>query len=248
MKKILFTILIFIALVPFVFGQPDFNAMLKTIDAQSNFNNSDFSTLVTLITEDPEEGVEKKVARQFRRDRDDKFLILLMEPLVQKGQGYLRYEDNLWFYDPESRKFSHTSMKESFQDTDAKNSDFRMRTYSEDYKVTSYKEGKLGSYAVWIIDLEARHSEVTYPYKKIWVSKKNTLLLKTKDYSLTKRLMRTSLYPSYSRVGSSYTPNKLIFIDELVKGKKTQITLTNVSIAPIPDKVFTKAYVEQVNR
>jgi hypothetical protein len=32
-----------------------------------------------------------------------------MEPESQLGQGYLKVDDNLWFYDPESRKFSHSS-------------------------------------------------------------------------------------------------------------------------------------------
>jgi hypothetical protein len=37
-------------------------------------------------------------------------------------------------------------------------------------------------------------------------------------------------------------------VDALVQGKKTKITLTEVSIDPLPDSVFTKAYIERVNR
>ena len=227
---------------------PDFDSIMKTIDERSNFLESDFSATMSMVTEDPEEGNDKRVVHTFRRDKDDKFLLLIKEPVIQLGQGYLRLEDNLWFYDPESRKFSHTSMKENFQGSDAKNSDFRMWTMAEDYKVNSYTSGKLGAYDVWIVDLEAKHDEVTYPFKKIWITHKDNLVLKTEDYSLTKRLMRTSYYPSYVKVDNSYIADKMIFVDALVKGKKTQIRLSNISTKAIPDYVFTKAYVERVNR
>ena len=40
----------------------------------------------------------------------------------------------------------------------------------------------------------------------------------------------------------------MIFVDELVKGKKTTITLSDISLAAVPDSVFTKSYIERVNR
>lgn len=222
--------------------------LLKTIDEMKTFCNKDFSAVMTMISEDPEEGMDKKVVQQFRRDSDDKFLMIIREPEVQKGQGYLLIEDNLWFYDPESRKFSHTSMKENFQGTDAKNSDFRKSSLVDDYRVTEYSEGKLGSYDVYILDLEALNNEVTYPFMKIWVTKKPNLVLKAEEYSLTKRLMRTSLFPHYAKIGSVYTPDKIIFVDELVEGKKTQISIVDISLDNLPDTVFTKSYIERVNR
>jgi len=101
---------------------------------------------------------------------------------------------------------------------------------------------------VWIVELAGIHNEVTYPFKKIWITKKDGLLLKSEDYSLTKRLLRTSFYTSYKKVGTSYVADKFQFVDALVTGKKTTITLAEISVAPVPDNVFTKSYVERVNR
>ncbi|MBN1523208.1 MAG: outer membrane lipoprotein-sorting protein [Spirochaetales bacterium] len=248
MKHFFITATILLLITTSLVASPNFQKMLEDIDRQSNFDNKDFSSQVTMIHEDPEEGIDKTVLRQFRRDRDDMFVILLQSPEVKKGQGYLRAEENLWFYDPESRKFSHSSMKENFQGSEAKNSDFRMWTYSKDYTVESWADGKLGNFDVWILDLKATHNEVTYPYKKFWITKNENLLLKTEDYSLNKRLMRTSLFLSYTKSGDTYIPNKIIFIDELIKGKKTQITFEDISTMPIPNSVFTKAYIERVSR
>jgi len=254
MKKMYFTanIMVFFLLMAgglFAQSKPDnFNAMLVNIDEQSNFYRNDFSAKVGLVIEEPNEATDIKSARFFRRDRDDKFLMLILLPESSLGQGYLRVEGNLWFYDPDSRKFTHTSMKENFQNSDAKNSDFSQSTLAEDYKVVSNNEGKLGNFEVWILELSGQHNEVTYPHKKIWVSKKDGLLLKSEDYSLTKRLLRTSYFTSYSKIGQSFIADKIIFVDALVAGKKTSITMSEISLNPIPDTVFSKAYVERVNR
>lgn len=227
---------------------PDGEQLLRAIDERKNFSQNDLSAVMTMIKEDPEEGIEKNVVQQFRRDRDDKFVFLFLEPAVKKGQGYLRIEDNLWFYDPESRKFSHSSMKERFGGTDARNSDFGVSALVDQYRVLSVEEGKLGKYPTYVLDLTAKNEEVTYARKKLWVTQDQYLILKSEDSSETGRLLRTSLYPSYAKVGEQYLPTKMIFVDKLVEGKKTTITLAEVSEASVPDSVFTKTYIERVNR
>lgn len=222
--------------------------LLTTLDEMKNFDETDLSARMTMIVEDPEAAVEKNVVQQFRRDKDNTFLMLFQEPAVKKGQGYLQVDENLWFYDPESRQFSHTSMNDRFSDSEANNSDFQRASLAEDYKVVKTGEGSLGKYQADILYLEATGNEVTYPSRTIWVAKEVPLILKTADYSAGGRLLRTSYYPSYARVGeNSYLASTMIFVDELIPGKKTTITLTDISTRTIPDSVFTKAYVERVN-
>ncbi|MHC1693661.1 MAG: outer membrane lipoprotein-sorting protein [Sphaerochaetaceae bacterium] len=221
--------------------------LLVRIDGMSNFEDTDLSALMTLLVEDPEKGIEKSKVLQFRSDDDEKFLLLIQEPVVKKGQGYLMVDDNLWFYDPESRKFSHTSLKEQFSDSDANNSDFNASSMAGDYTVVSVEESKLGKFAVYLLDVKANNNEVTYPTQKLWVTTADTLILKTEDYSASGRLMRSSYYPSYTKAGEHYIPTKMIFVDELIAGSKTTITLSDISIKDIPDSVFTKSYLERVN-
>ena len=42
-----------------------------------------------------------------------------------------------------------------------------------------------------------------------------------------------------------FIPVQLIFLDELVEGQKTQISVSEISVSDIPDHVFTKAYIER---
>ena len=226
----------------------DGEEILEAVDRLRNFVGGDFAAVMTMISEDPDEGVEKQVVQQFRRDDEEKFLMLIQEPAVKLGQGYLQVDDTLWFYDPESRQFTHTSMKERFSGSDARNSDFGRSSITDDYAVTDLREGTLGSYQVYILELSATNNEVTYPHVVMWVTRDLFLPLKVEDYSETQRLMRTSLYPSYARAGDTYIATTMIFVDELIEGKKTQISLTDISVEPLPDSIFTKAYVERVNR
>ncbi len=248
MKQIIITLIVIGCFLGLVNAQDqDFEQLLQLIDTRSNFQG-DLATTVSLDIKDPDEGDDSRTAQMFRRDSEDTFLILIQKPAVELGQGYLQVDDSLWFYDPESRQFTHTSLNESFEDSDARNSDFSSSTLAEDYDVTSGTEGKLGNFDVWVLELEAVHSEVTYPFRTIYVTKDDSLLLKSEDYSLTKRLLRTSYYPSYAKAGDNYIAEQMIFVDALVENKSTSVTLSNISTAEIPDSVFSKTYVERVNR
>jgi hypothetical protein len=138
----------------------DYRAVLADIDRMSSFADSDFSCQLTVVSEKPGEQPNIQQAQMFRRDGDQKAVILILKPAVQKGQGYLQVGESLWFYDPESRKFAHTALKENFQDTDAKHSDFRPPALERDYRVAADAEGELGRFRVYVLDLEAVSEEV----------------------------------------------------------------------------------------
>ena len=239
-----------LAAVPTVFAQakPDPVALLKELDQLSDFSGKDFSAVFTIVTQKPGEKDSVTQARIFRRDTKKQFLILILLPEVNKGQGYLREEDNVWFYDPTSRKFSHSSVKENLQNTKAKNSDFTLSSFADDYAVTSMTEGTLGKFPVWILDLKAKTNEVSYERVVLYIRKDRTMLLKREDYSVNGRLMRTTAYPKYVELDGKLLSTQILILDEINKGEKSQITMAEQSVAPLPDKVFTKAFLEQVNK
>ena len=61
---------------------------------------------------------------------------------------------------------------------------------------------------------------MTYPFLKAWVTRESNLVLKTEDYSLTERLMRTSYYPRYARVGDSVVPTEMISSTSWSRGRR----------------------------
>ncbi|MEW6547950.1 MAG: outer membrane lipoprotein-sorting protein [Spirochaetota bacterium] len=227
----------------------DLQEKLSLADYRATFSNSDFQATMKMVSTDPTFS-EPKVREytQFRRDGNDAMVMVTLLPEVDKGQGKLRIDENMWTYDPESRKFTHTTLKENIEGTDVKNNDIKRPTIATDYKVVGFKEGKLGAYDVYIIDLKAVNEEVPYATQKAYMRKDNFVLLMVQSFSLTNRLLRTTYYPTYSKIGDKYIATTTIFKDELVAGKQTTLTMSNISLAPIPDSVFSKAYIEKINK
>jgi outer membrane lipoprotein-sorting protein len=247
MKRIASLAVMMVALASTAFAQ-DVTRIITELDRLGDFSGSDFAAVYTIVSQKPGEKDSVTQVRMFRRDAKKQFAMLVLLPEVNKGQGYLREDDNIWFYDPTSRKFSFSSIKENIQNSEAKNSDLTQRSILEDYDVTGTKEGTVGKIGVWVIDLKAKTDEVSYERVVLHVRKDRTMLLKQEDYSVSGRLMRTSLYPKYVEISGRLVPSQMLFIDELNPGERSQITMTEQSLAALPDKVFNKAFLEQVNK
>ena len=55
------------------------------------------------------------------------------------------------------------------------------------------------------------------------------------------------LMPKYSKVKDVYIATQIIIRDELNPGEQTQQIISDISLAELPDRIFTKAYLEQIN-
>jgi outer membrane lipoprotein-sorting protein len=235
-------------------GAPDFIKILKQADALVTFDDSDFSALYTFVQETPGQGQSSKQAMVFRRDKNNTYLIVIVKPDEDKGKGYLKSGNNLWFYDPVSRRFTFTSAKDRFQNMNARNSDFTRSNLAGDYRVVASVRQKLGRFDCWVLDLEARTEDVGFPKMKIWVSD-DGLVRKTEDYSFSGQHLRTTAFPVYQQVGSRYVPETVVILDELrgttINGtfvkERTTYTIARPSLQRLPDATFTKAWLENLS-
>jgi outer membrane lipoprotein-sorting protein len=215
---------------------------------QYNYGDLDYSCTVTLITEKPDTPTEQMQFKMFQRSAKEQFTLVQILPEADKGTGYLADGDNFWFYDPISRKFSHSSLKDNVGSSDAKASDMTDEyQWRDDYQVTAIAEGKLGQYPVWIITLEAISDDPSYAKDIYYIRKDYPIVLKQENYSASDRLMRTLLMPKYTKVNGKYIATQTIIRDELNKGEQTQQIVSEIYFGPLEDKVFTKAYLESLN-
>ncbi len=225
--------------------------ILSKIDRHLTFE-TDLSCTFTMVVyrngEKPEMNKMRLYHRGERGGKEEKFLALVIKPDVDKGTGYLGIGDNYWIYDPESRKFSHSSARENVQDSDTNNDDLGVSSYEDDYDVVSSSEGKLGELEVYILILKAKNNSVAYENLKLWVGRNIALTYKAEGYSLSGKLMRTVLAPKWTKIEGHYIYKKVYFIDELKKGNKTILTFEHISLKKLDDMVFTKAYLERVSR
>ncbi len=230
-----------------LFANTDYAQILKSIDDLQDFSDMDLSLIWTVVSQKPGEENSVIQVQVLRRDATKEFLYLFLKPDVDKGQGFLMSGDNAWMYDPSSRKFSHFSLKENIGDTNARNEDIDGYSYYEDYDIVETDEGLLGKIPVHIITLKAKTNEVATPKVKIWVRKDNLLPLQQEDYSLSDRLVRVMYFPKWTTVAGRYIPTQQLIVDKLKEGERTQISISDVSNAKIPDDVFTKDYLERIN-
>ncbi len=233
----------------------DYQALLKKADSLVSFPESDFSARYTIVRDVPGEGRDTTECVIFRRDEEEKYVILISEPEINRGQGYLKQGDTLWFYDPDSRKFNSTSSKNRFQNSNARNSDFTRSTLAEDYRAIRGERTKLGRFDCWLLRLEATNDQVTYPIMNIWISD-DGLVRKTEDYSLSGTLLRTTAIPSYQSVGTKHIPGYMLIVENLegamVNGsfvnEKTQITITQPTLKEQPNYIYSKNFLERMSR
>jgi len=221
---------------------------VRQTDIRSSFYDSDMTATITMVNVSPDRGTTTRKQIIYRRDKDNAFLMLTLEPESRKGQGLLLVDQNMWRYDPTSRKYTHTSLKDTYDNSTVRNNDFKRFQRAMDYSVISVVSATLGKYAVWVADLKANNDEVPFPYIKIWVEKDRQIVLKQEEYSLSKKLLRTAYYTSYVQIGKSYVPTVQIFQDGLIPEKRSQMTYTNISTKPVPDDVFTKNYLERMSQ
>jgi outer membrane lipoprotein-sorting protein len=227
------------------FADTDFKAILQAMDDLSDMGKQDYTAIYDIVSEKPGENPTTTQVKIFRRDEHDQIVILIQKPEAKKGQGYLKIDDNVWFYDPESGNYSHSTMKENINGSEAKNSDFKKYSYATDYEVESATEGKLGAFATWVLNLKANNNEVSYERIRLTVRKDKPLPLKEEDFSVNGKPMRTTLYlPTYVQAGDKIIPAKIKMIDEIEKGNQSVLTISDVYIGKLDDKYFKKTFLE----
>ena len=228
--------------------------ILEEIDSLVSYEGSDYSAEYTVTQERPGQGTSRQKMTMFRRDSEDQYTIIIMEPSEDRGKGYVRIGDNLWLYDPADQRFTRTSARDRFQNTNARNSDFTQSTLARDYEIVGHSEERLGAYDTDVYDLEAITDDVTYPKMRIWVDE-NGLVRKFEDYSLSDQHMRTTAIPNYRRIDDKFVPVRIVIQDELrgrevdgeMRQERTIISVDKPSFRDVPDSVFTRSYLERVS-
>lgn len=254
MKKIILTFLLGAAVFASGFAQVSEDIADKAFKIMENTEDilayhGDYSATMSLVIDKPGKPRENLQYKIFQRTDDKLMTLVQLFPEADKGVGYLRDNENIWSYDPISRKFSHTSIKEALGDSDVKLDDVdQAKTkWRENYEVTAYEEGTLGKFAVDIITLTAKTTDPAYAKSKYYIRKDIPLLLKEEDFSGSERLMRTILLPKYAKVPAGYVATQAIMRDELNKGEQTQQVISDLTFDKLPDRIFTKAYLEGLN-
>lgn len=216
---------------------------------------TDLTAKVSFVRERVKHGIRESEYIYYQRDSDDSFLMAALSPEREKGNGYLRVDENMWMYRRNTRTFQHISRNDRIGDTDVSAESFEKRKLTELYTPVTNVEGKeiyeedmLGKIPVYKFVIRAKVKDVSYPRHTYWVRQDNHLLLKKDSYSLSGTLMQTSYFIKYTNIDGSYLPLKYIVVDQFEKGNKTITEISGISLKKVDDNIFTKAYLENLSK
>jgi hypothetical protein len=228
--------------------------LLKGIDMRIR-SSGDYKALVYLEQKQKDKPDVAQEAIVYRRDVDEKLMILFTKPVTQAGKGYLRIENNLWYYDPTVGKWERRTDRERINGTDSRRQDFDQSKLAEQYDPSYIGEGTLGKFKVWHLKLNVKPGvDVAYPIVEFWIDQDTGNDLKEQDFALSGRLMRTEFVPKWEKLYSESKQAELWYrqqvniYDEIDKENSTLVIIKSVDLHPLPENIFTKAWLEEKSR
>lgn len=216
---------------------------------------ADATAKVAVIQTKPKETPRIIKMHWYRRDEDNAFLIVMLEPAAEWGNGFLRTSKDFVMYRRQSRAFQRINGTLAIGDSAARTGNFEKKKLSELYEPIrdrrskdKLREGMLDTIPVYYLELRAKTRAAEYPKMALWVRKDNYLPLKDQGFSSSGQLLTTSYYLRYQKVGATYIMVKGIFIDEFEKGNRTILEISDIVTRTLNSSIFTKEYLKAVSR
>lgn len=228
--------------------------LLEEID-ESQRNSGDYKALVYLEQREKDKTDVVRELLVYRRDEDDKLMLLFTKPKSESGKGYLRIDKNLWSYDPNVGKWERTTERERIGGTNSRRADFDESRLADEYDPSFASEGKLGNFEAVELKLTAKPNvDVAYPVVHLWVDKASHNVLKRQEFALSGKLLRTAYYPRWQKLFSPskgtevWVPQEIRIYDEVEKPNSTLVLIKSVDLNALGANLFTKAWLESKSR
>ncbi|RYF10190.1 MAG: outer membrane lipoprotein-sorting protein, partial [Deltaproteobacteria bacterium] len=126
-------------------------SMLRQVDERQR-NTGDYRAQIYLEQKEKNRNDILYDAVVYRRDADDKMMIMFLKPKSEAGKGYLRLDKNLFMYDPTVGKWDRRTERERIGGTMSQRADFSASNLSKDFQPTFVGEESLGKTAVYHLE------------------------------------------------------------------------------------------------
>jgi len=234
--------------------QAGVDKLISTIDDRQR-NGGDYKSLIYMESKERKKNTVVYEGVVYRRDADDRFMMLFIKPKSERGKGYLKIDRNLWMYDPTVGRWERRTERERIGGSDSRRTDFDESNLKTEYTAKYIKGSKLGRFSVHQLELKARpKKDVAYPKVRLWVDAATSNVLKRQDFAASGRLMRTTYTPKWRQVfspskkASVYVPKEIRIFDEVEKGNKTVVLIKKTDLRKLPRNIFSKAWLESKSR
>ena len=230
------------------------DALVKTVD-QRQRSSGDYKALCYMEAKERDKTDVVYELVVYRREAEEKLMLLFTRPKSEAGKGYLRLDKNLWLYDPSTGRWERRTERERIGGTDTRRGDLDESRLAEEYTARWEADEKLGAYSTHRLLLDVRPGvDVAFPRIRLWIDAASGNVLKRQELALSGRLMRTSYYPKWKKIFSQskaadvWFPEEMRFYDEVEKANSTLILIRQVDLRTLSANMFTKAWLESKSR
>jgi outer membrane lipoprotein-sorting protein len=102
--------------------QAETDDLVKLVDERQR-SSGDYKALAYMEAKEKDKTDVVYELLVYRRQDEQKFLILFTKPKSEAGKGYLRLDKNLWMYDPSTGKWERRTERERIGGTDTRRGD-----------------------------------------------------------------------------------------------------------------------------
>jgi outer membrane lipoprotein-sorting protein len=189
--------------------------------------------------------------KNWTRGRDYS-LALITSPAREKGQTFLKRENEMWNWNPTINrliKLPPSMMSQGWMGSDFSNDDL----LKESSIVVDYTHRIVGEEAIdgrdcYKIEL-IPHEDAAVVWGRIlkWVSKEEYLQMKSEYYDEDNYLIKTELAHDIKMMDGRLLPSRFELIPEEEKGNKTVVVMDEILFnKPIPDAFFSQQNMKTV--
>jgi len=187
---------------------------------------------------------------EFRKFRvlakgNDNAIVMVTEPASEQGQILLMKGRDLWVFLPSVSQPVRLGLGQRLTGQVA-NGDIARANFAGDYHPKLLRTETIDDEPMHVLELTAVDRGVTYHRVMYWVRQANGWPHKAEFYSLSDRLLKTSLYQNFEKMAGRVRPTRLLMQDALRKGEESVLEYAGMRLRDLPDKMFTKDYLKRL--
>lgn len=240
MKNIITIILSVFSLI--AFSQSSGEEILKKIEKNMSSDNRVFESTMTIHGKRMDQVVSSRTYSVGDKQSYTEYL----SPVREQGTKMLKLENQLWIYSPSTDRIIQIAghmLRQSVMGSDLSYEDMMDdRKLTEIYNVNVIGNEEIDGRKAYILELEAKVSDVAYYKRKMWVDKERYTPLKEELYAKSGQLLKRTILSDVKQIEGRWFPMTIVYKDMLKDGQGTEFKITSIKFnQKIPDYIFTKA-------
>ena len=210
------------------------------------FPRDGFQVIIDISSVSTGEPAEDRKYRILSKGNENT-IVQTLEPASDKGQAMLMRGRDLWVFMPNVSQPVRLSLAQRLTGQVA-NGDLARANFAGDYEPKIIRTDTIDGEKMHVLELTAVDRGVTYAKVLYWVRQSNNWPYKAEFYSLSDRLLKVCHYDKFKDLGGRVRPTQLTMEDALKKGEVSTLRYSQMTAKDLPDRVFTKQYMDKLNR